>query len=132
VAACVAPLVVLGALIGLVRLADRPGPRLDRTVFVEVSGDGFQPAQVAVGGNERVKFEFGNQGTAPAEVQFGVAPSSPAVRVGGPIVIQAQAVVKPGGQRSFTVRVRGPGWLFLGCPVGTPACPVRTAAVVPS
>ena len=132
VAAWIAPLVVLGALIGVVRLADRPGPRLDRTVFVDVSGGGFQPGQVAVGRGERVKFEFGNRGPAPAEVQFGAVPSSRAPSEAGPVAIRAQAVVKPGAQRSFTVRVGGPGWLFLGCPAGTPACPVRTAPVMTS
>ncbi|HEY2303861.1 MAG TPA: heavy metal translocating P-type ATPase [Acidimicrobiales bacterium] len=131
-AAWIAPLVVLGALIGVVRLADRPGPRLDRTVFVDVSGGGFQPGQVAVGRDERVKFEVSNRGPAPVRVQFGAVPPSRAPSDAGPVATAAQAVVKPGAQRSFTVRVRGPGRLLLGCPAATPACPVRTAPVMTS
>ena len=83
---------------------------------LDVSPAGYQPVQVAVGRGEQVRFVFTNNGRIAEEVQFGTA----------------QVTVPAGRTGSFTVRVRVPGWLILGCAGGAPSCPGRAAAVVTS
>ncbi len=124
VAAWLAPLVLLSALIGIVKVAGAPGPRLDRTVFVDVPAAGYQPAPVAVGRGERVRFVFANHGRVATEARFGTEPAGAATL--------AQVTVPPGRTGSFTVRVRVPGRLVLGCAGGPPSCQMRSAPVVTS
>jgi copper-transporting P-type ATPase V len=121
-AAWLAPLVLLSALIGIVRVASAPGPRLDRSVFVDVSAAGYQPGQIAVGRDERVRFVFANRGRTSEKAQFATEP-------GGATTL-ARVALAPGATGSFTVRVRVPGWLILECPESVAPCPARAAAVV--
>jgi copper-transporting P-type ATPase V len=124
VAAWVAPLVLLSGLIGVARLVGAPGPRVDRSVFLGISEAGYQPARVAVGRGERVRFVFQNQGPVTEEAQYGTD--------AGGLATLAQVAVRPGATGSFTLRVRAHGRLLLGCVDGPPACPLRSAEVAVS
>jgi cation-transporting ATPase V/Cu+-exporting ATPase len=127
VAAWVAPLVLLAGLIGGVRLVDAPGPRLDRTVYVDIAASGPPVPPLAVGAGERVRFVFRNRGPLVQEAEVGRGQPAPS----GATTLAA-VVVRPGARRSFTVRMRTSGWLVLGCPAGVSACPSRSTAVVAS
>jgi len=127
VAAWVAPLVLLAGLIGAVKLVDAPGPRLDRTVYVDIAAADSQPPPLAVGAGERVRFIFRNHGPLVEEAEVGTGPPAPSGATS-----LAAVVVRPGATGSFTVRLPNSGWLVLGCPAGRSACPSRLAPVVAS
>jgi heavy metal translocating P-type ATPase len=123
-AAWVAPLVLLALLIGGVRVLTAPGPRVDRTVYLEVSGAGYRPAEVTVANGERVRFVVHNAGSETSDAA--IAPT--ADRSATP----ERLVVRAGATASVTHRVRGPGPLSIGCPAGARACPARPAVVIVS
>jgi cation-transporting ATPase V len=124
VVAWVAPLVLLALLIGGARVLTAPGPRVDRTVYLAVSGAGYEPAKVTVANGERVRFVVHNAGPVTSEAAIGAtAPTLPT---------QGRLVVRAGGTASVTVRVRGPGPLSIGCPTGARSCPARPAVVIVS
>jgi cation-transporting ATPase V len=125
VAAWLAPVVLLSGLIGAVKLVDAPGPRIDRTVYVDIAASAGSPVPpVAVGAGERVRFVFANHGPLVKEAEVGTGPVA-----ASPL---ASVVIRPGATGSFTVRLDGSGWLVLGCPVGRSSCPTQSVAVTAS
>ena len=108
VVAWLAPVVLLAATILGVGLVTRPGPQLNRTVYLELTAAGLQPGQVTVGPGERVEFVLHNGGGAACPLVVGP--------VTGPRV-------EPGGVGRMTVRVTGAGRVPLGC-LGGPAATV--------
>ncbi|HSS11326.1 MAG TPA: heavy metal translocating P-type ATPase, partial [Acidimicrobiales bacterium] len=65
VAAWLAPVVLLALIIGTIRWVSRPGPKIDRTVYVSVTESGATPSQLAAFGGERVKVVLHDDGRLP-------------------------------------------------------------------
>ncbi len=122
VAAWVAPLLLLGGLIGGARLVTAPGPRVDRTLFLDLGPQASRPPVVTVVHGERVRFLLHNEGAAPSEATLDM-PGSAGRRA---------VVVRPHATVSVTMRAHRPGvpgMLLVGCPPGGPACTSTAIAV---
>jgi hypothetical protein len=90
-------LIITGA-----RWLSRPGPRIDRTVYVAVTESGAAPSDVTVFPGERVKVVFHNDTRLPRAVSFGGRP-----------------VVLPAGRTGSIVRRFAPGSTSVSTSVAT-------------
>ncbi len=100
VAAWLAPVMLLAGTVIGVRWIDAPGPRIDRTIYLEMGRGGFTPAQVTVGRGERVRLVFHNDAAATEQAVIGARAGRGAA---------GRVEIRPGGFRSTIYRFNDAG-----------------------